>query len=215
MPNAAERAYQVIRDRILRGGFAPGAPLREEMLASEIGVSRTPVRDALRRLLADGLVESTRNQGSFVANLRPEELADEFELRALLEGHAARKAATRITPEELAEMEALAERMERVDPAAEAGISAFSDLNGEFHAVLARASRSRRLEGMLRRLVAMPLVLLKEYRLQQRVGIERSNRQHREILAALSAGNPEWAALATSAHIISTTPRDLLRDGAA
>ncbi|MBP0495551.1 GntR family transcriptional regulator [Roseomonas sp. SG15] len=63
IPNAAERAYQAIRDRILHGSFIPGAPLREEMLAAEIGVSRTPVRDALRRLLADGLVETTSAGG--------------------------------------------------------------------------------------------------------------------------------------------------------
>ena len=69
MPNAAERAYLSIRARILSGAFPPGTPLREEMLAGEIGVSRTPVREALGRLLADGLVESARNQGTFVAAL--------------------------------------------------------------------------------------------------------------------------------------------------
>jgi DNA-binding GntR family transcriptional regulator len=212
MANAAERAYQTIRNRILHGQFAPGAALREEMLAAEIGVSRTPVRDALRRLLADGLVETTRNQGSFVAALGPDELTDEFELRGLLEGHAARKAALRITAGELTEMQALATEMEAVEPATETGIATFSELNMRFHGIIVRASRSRRLEAMLLRMLQAPLVLLKEYRLHEPVGIARSNRQHREILAALAAGNAEWAALAVSAHIASTVP-DLLRLG--
>ncbi|MFC0385537.1 GntR family transcriptional regulator [Muricoccus vinaceus] len=214
MANAAERAYRAIREAILHGQFVPGAPLREEMLAAVIGVSRTPVRDALRRLLADGLVETMRNQGSFVAALGPEELADEFALRGLLEGFAARKAASRITAGELAEMEALAGRMESLDHATEGGIATFAELNTRFHVVIARAARSRRLEAMLLRMLQAPLVLLKEYRLHEPVGIARSNRQHREILAALAAGNAEWAALAVSAHIASTVPGTLRAGGA-
>lgn len=206
MPNAAERAYLGVRARILDGTFPPGTPLREEMLAGEIGVSRTPIRDALRRLLADGLVESTRNHGTFVAGLAPEELREIFELRILLESHAARKAAPRITPEEIAGMEALAAAMEAIEAPDETGVAAFSDLNARFHLLLAHAARSPRLEGILLRTLQAPLVLLKEYRLHERVGIPRSNRQHREIIAALRAGNAEWAALAVSAHIVSTIP---------
>lgn len=206
MANAAERAYRAIRDAILHGKFAPGAALREEMLAAEIGVSRTPVRDALRRLLADGLVETTRNQGSYVAALGPEELADEFALRQMLEGYAAGKAALRITAEELSELHALAARMEALDPATDAGLADFSELNTRFHVVIAGASRSRRLEAMLLRMLQAPLVLLKTYQLHEPVGIARSNRQHREILAALAAGNAEWTALAVRAHIASTVP---------
>lgn len=206
MPNAAERAYLGIRARILAGAFPPGAPLREEVLAAEIGVSRTPIRDALRRLLADGLVESARNQGSFVASLGPEDIREVFELRILLEGHAARKAAPRITAEEVAEMERLAEAMEAIGEPDEAALARFAELNTRFHLFLARAARSPRLEAMLLRMFQAPLVLLKRYRLNEAVGIGRSNRQHREIIAALRAGNAEWAALAVGAHLVSTVP---------
>lgn len=206
MPNAAERAYLGIRARILDGTYPPGAPLREEVLAAEIGVSRTPIRDALRRLLADGLVETARNQGSSVAALGPEEIREVFELRTLLERYAAGKAAPRITAEEVAEMEGLAREMEAIGAPDEAGVARFAELNSRFHLVLARAARSPRLEAMLLRMLQAPLVLLKRYRLNESVGIDRSNRQHREIIAALRAGNAEWAALAVGAHLVSTVP---------
>ena len=95
--NAAERAYQTIRARIMDGSVPPGAALREEALAAEIGVSRTPVRDALRRLLADGLVESARNRGTFVAEITTDDLLEVYQLRAMLEGFAGggRQAASR------------------------------------------------------------------------------------------------------------------------
>jgi DNA-binding GntR family transcriptional regulator len=126
MSNAAERAYQAIRQRIMDGSFAPGAALREEMLAAEIGVSRTPVRDALRRLLADGLVESTRNRGTFVAEITTDNLLEVHQLRAMLEGFAARRAAARITAGELAELRRLADAMEAIDGPMEARVARLS-----------------------------------------------------------------------------------------
>lgn len=212
MSNAAERAYQSIRQRIMDGTFAPGAPLREEMLASEIGVSRTPVRDALRRLLADGLVESTRNLGTFVAEITTDDLLEVYELRAMLEGFAARRAALRITPAELAELEALADAMEAIEGPEEARIARFHALNAQFHTLLVRAARSRRLEGMLARAFQVPLVLLKQYRMQEWVNITRSNRQHREIIEALAARNAEWAGMVVGAHLNATRPASLLAE---
>jgi DNA-binding GntR family transcriptional regulator len=213
MSNAAERAYQSIRQRIMDGTFAPGTPLREEMLAGEIGVSRTPVRDALRRLLADGLVESTRNLGTFVSEITTDDLLEVYQLRATLEGFAARRAATRITAEELATLERLADEMEAVDGTAqETRTVRFHKLNTEFHMQVVRASRSRRLEGMLAWAFQVPLVLLKQYRMQEWVNIARSNRQHREIIEALASRNAEWAGLAVSAHLNATRPTTLLAE---
>jgi DNA-binding GntR family transcriptional regulator len=209
MAKAAQQAYEAIRGRILSGEFPPGLQLREEMLAREIGVSRTPIRDALRRLLADGLVETTPNQGSFVSAPTPEEMREVFELRVLLEGFAARKAASRITEAQLSEMERLADAMEAMAGDTDARVTGFAELNAGFHLLLARAAGSPQLEGMLVRVFRSPLVLLKQYRLGEDVGIERSNRQHREILAALRARNAEWASLAVSAHLVSTIPETL------
>lgn len=210
MPNAAERAYRTIRQRIMDGSFAPGTPLREEMLAGEIGVSRTPIRDALRRLLADGLVESERNRGTFVAEITTDDLLEVYQLRATLEGFAARRAATRITAEELAELGRLADAMEVIEGPAERQVARFHALNAEFHRTMVRASRSRRLEGMLGWAFQVPLVLLKQYRMQEWINIGRSNRQHREIIEALATRNTEWAGFAVSAHLNATRPAALL-----
>jgi DNA-binding GntR family transcriptional regulator len=212
MSNAAERAYRTIRQKIMDGSFAPGAPLREEMLASEIGVSRTPVRDALRRLLADGLVESTRNYGTFVAEITVDDVQEVWQLRSMLEGFAARRAATRITAGELLALEALADAMEAIGGQDESRVARFHALNAEFHTLLVRAARSRRLEGMLARVFQVPLVLLKQYRMQELVNIDRSNRHHREIIDALRAHNAEWAGLMVSAHLNATRPASLLME---
>ncbi|MBE9605570.1 GntR family transcriptional regulator [Acetobacteraceae bacterium H6797] len=213
MSNATERAYQVIRDRIMDGSFAPGAPLREEMLAAEIGVSRTPIRDALRRLLADGLVESTRNYGTFVTEITWDDLQEVYQLRTMLEGFAAQRAATRITPEELAELERITGLMEALEgEVGEEEIASFSALNRDFHTVIVRAAHSRHLESMLGRVFQVPLVLLKQYRMHEWVNISRSNRQHREIIDALRARNPEWAGLLVAAHLNSTRPASLLQE---
>ncbi|MBO1073850.1 GntR family transcriptional regulator [Roseomonas marmotae] len=212
MSNAAERAYHIIRQRIMDGSFPPGSPLRETLLASEIGVSRTPIRDALRRLLADGLVDSTRNYGTFVAEISQEDVQEVWQLRAMLEGFAARRAALRITEEELAELRRLADAMEALDGPDERRIARFATLNTEFHAVMIRAARSRRLEGMLGRAIQVPLVLLKQYRMHEWVNIDRSNRYHREIIDALAARNAEWAGLVVSAHLNSTRPASLVAE---
>lgn len=215
MSNATERAYQAIRQKIMDGSFPPGSPLREEMLAAEIGVSRTPIRDALRRLLADGLVESTRNYGTFVTEITGDDLHEVYHLRAMLEGYAARRAAQRITAEELAELGRLADEMENMEGPAEARIARFSTLNRDFHVTIVRAARSRRLEGMLGWVLQVPLVLLKQYRMQEWVNIERSNRQHREIIEALAAHNAEWAGLLVSAHLNATRPAALIAEAEA
>jgi DNA-binding GntR family transcriptional regulator len=212
MSNAAERAYQSIRQRIMDGSFPPGAPLREEMLAGDIGVSRTPVRDALRRLLADGLVESARNRGTFVAEITTDDLLEVYQLRATLEGFAARRAATRITEEELGELRRLADMMEAIDGPAETRVARFHALNAEFHRTLVRAARSRRLEGMLGWVFQVPLVLLKQYRMQEWINITRSNHQHREIIEALATRNSEWAGFAVSAHLNATRPTTLMAE---
>ena len=90
MGKAAETAYAVIRKRILAGDFSRGERLREEELAQIAGVSRTPIREALRRLDAEGLVEFLPNRGASVTAWTEQELDDLYAARALIEGYAAR-----------------------------------------------------------------------------------------------------------------------------
>src|SRR4051812_2162338 len=112
MAKAAETAYTVVRDGILSGNFARGERLREEELAGLAGVSRTPIREALRRLDAEGLVEFRPNRGARVTAWTTKELEDLYDARALLESRAARFAASRITADEIAELADLCARME-------------------------------------------------------------------------------------------------------
>jgi DNA-binding GntR family transcriptional regulator len=206
MSDATSRAYQTIRAAILDGNVLPGSRLREEQLAAEIGVSRTPVREALRRLLADGLVESVHNSGTFVADLAPDDLFEVFELRALLEAYVARRAARTISDEQLLELDRLATAMEALEGEGAEQNEQFARLNTAFHTVILAASRSRWLEPILSRMFGVPLVLLKQYRLKGWVNVELSNRQHREIIQALRSHNEAWAGSRMESHLISTRP---------
>ncbi len=92
---------ETIRDRILAGVYPAGHHLRENALATDLKVSRTPVREALQRLAADGLVDLSRNRGARVTGFTGEELDEIYGLRVLLEGYGAKLAATRMTDESL------------------------------------------------------------------------------------------------------------------
>src|SRR5262245_22064781 len=101
---AVELVYTVVRQGILDGTYAEGTRLGEVELAKALKVSRTPVREALRRLLSDGLIETVPNQGSRVRRWDPAQLGELFSVRALLEANAAALAATRVTEEDVAVM---------------------------------------------------------------------------------------------------------------
>jgi len=95
MSGASEKAYKHIRNRLLSGEFTPGARLSESELSDACGVSRTPVREALRRLALEYFVRIEPNRGAFVIDWSREDIMDMFEMRSMVEGLAARKAAER------------------------------------------------------------------------------------------------------------------------
>src|SRR5437867_1687707 len=97
--NASVAATELIREAIVDGRLEPGQRLKEEELARELGISRTPIREALLMLQAEGLVDAVPNRGAMVRVHTPEDLDDLYQLRALLEGYAARRAALRISDE--------------------------------------------------------------------------------------------------------------------
>lgn len=203
----AERAYQGIRRAILTGELKPGEHLREEPLAAMTGTSRTPVREALRRLVGEGLA-TAENRHRYVTDFSYEEVVIVFELRAKVESYAAGVAASKITDEELRTLERVIEAIDRIDlsDGAEAS-NQFISLNSKFHATIVNATRSRQLKLMTAQAVSLPLVLIKQFVWDQSINIVRSNAQHRDILAALAQRNGEWAATAMAGHILSTKPR--------
>jgi DNA-binding GntR family transcriptional regulator len=177
--------------------------LIEEQLAERLGVSRTPVRQALTMLEAEGLVEITPNRGATVCSFSIEDVWDIYDLRAVLEGHAARRAAGRIEGRELERLRELAEEMEGLPGQFddhEEEIRALVALNQEFHGTIVEASRNKRLEHLINRTVEIPLMFKTFfwYTPHERV---ISNHYHRQILKALEKGDADRAEIIMREHV--------------
>ena len=197
-------AYVAIRDRILDGRFAVDDHLVEADLAAQLDVSRTPVREALRRLASEGLVTFQPNRGTRVAGWTDAELAEIFELRALLESYGARLAATRVTDEGLANMRELAGEMEDL-VAADPGQEDFHQValaNNAFHLAVLRAAGNERLVAILSSLVHVPLVQ-RTFAHYSPEALHRSLAHHREIISALEMRDGLWAESVMRAHILA------------
>ncbi|MEI4473815.1 GntR family transcriptional regulator [Frigidibacter sp. MR17.24] len=204
---AAVRAYLGIRAAILSHDLPPRSHLREETLCEMTGTSRTPVREALRRLVAEGLA-TEENRHRYVADFSISEIMVMFDMRARIEGYAARVAAERITAPEIDRLAGLIAAMDAIDLADhDAATEQFLRLNGQFHDVLIEACHSTQIRIMMRPVVAAPVAMIKRFVMGQPLSIRASNDQHREILRAVAAGNPDWAEMAMRGHILSTRPR--------
>jgi len=190
-----------IYTRILSGDLPPGAQLVEEALAELCGVSRTPVRDALRRLEAELLVERSDTQRSFVSDWSLHDVADAFHLRALLEGQAARLAATRISDEALARLRtanaAIGHAVRRAMP----DVAGFLEGNREFHAIMLEAASSRRLTALLHTLIEQPVIWRTAY-YYDRASLIRSHAEHDELIAAFARRDGAWAEAIMTGHIL-------------
>lgn len=144
----SDAIHAQLKDNLLHGAFQPGDPLREVALAERFGVSRTPVREALTRLLHEGLLER-RARGLFVKEIDPEQMMQVYDLRILLEGQAAQEAATVRTEVDLARLQGLVDRDRALtDPDDTTRLST----NIEFHRALWRAAHNPVLEDLLERL---------------------------------------------------------------
>lgn len=203
MSAAAARAYSYIRSCILSGEFAPGARLLETEVAVFAGVSRTPVREAFRRLDAEGLVHMRPRTGALVRSWSAEDVEDMFSLRAVLEARAVERAAVRITPAQLAEASALAQEMAALaqggDPQDRHLIG---ELNSRFHRLLVDSAESSRLQSMMTQVADVPLSLRTINRYDE-AALGRSMQHHLEIVAALEKRDPEWAASVMRSHILA------------
>jgi DNA-binding GntR family transcriptional regulator len=196
--------FERLRRLILEGEYVPNERLVEEQLAERLGVSRTPIRQALTMLEAEGLVEIAPNKGAMVCSFTIEDVWDIYDLRAVLEGHAARRAADRIHEDELARLRSLAADMENISPGRFLGheeeIRWLVATNQEFHGTIVSASRNGRLGKLIRRTVEVPLMFKAFYWYGQH---ERriSNHYHRQILGALEAGDGERAEIIMREHV--------------
>lgn len=187
-----------IRRAILAGRYKPGERLVEDRLAQDLGVSRNPVREALRALASEGMVEIAAHRGAAVAALSPAEAREMVEVRATLEGLNARLAARHRDPEIPALLQAI---LDAGTAAARDGqVDQFAQLNARFHDALAAAGRNRVLGDLMRMLrdrtspVFAPLSVRRA---------QRSWAEHAEILKAVIAGDEELAALLATRHVMN------------
>ncbi len=201
------RVYERLRDEITSGHLRPGEQLVEARLAVELGVSKTPVREALIRLQRDGLVSIEPYRGARVLELSPDDVAEILELRRVLECHIARALAAQRPLEVL---RALRESIARGREALQAGDDVrVADSLTEFSDVIVEASDNRRLASVLDELRSV-LLLIGTSSLRVPGREARSLEEHEQILAALETGDPDAAAAATAAHILSIE-RDSIR----
>ena len=184
----------------MTGTLQPGTQLREEALAEACGVSRTPVREAMRKLEAEQLIRRTKTQRSFVATQSLDEISEVFTLRAMLEGHAAARAAERIRTGALERLAQYNQRMRDAVERSEPDIGAFLDGNRELHATVLEAADSPRLAALVASIVEQPVVLRTAHQ-YSREQLARSLAEHEELAEALRQRDPDWARAVMTAHI--------------
>ena len=220
MAQATERAYAQIRSLLIAGDFAPGARLREEDLAERTGVSRTPVREALRKLANEGFVELQPRRGVQVISWSDQDLDELFSVRALLEAYGAGQAAERASDEQVDTMAALCARMDALAEQAVAGgdgldgldghvppevqevYHQIAELNNEFHEMVLTASGNAHLRSLMGGLISMPLVQ-RTFMRYSPDRLARSMSHHRELVDAIRAHDGIWASSVMNAHVRS------------
>lgn len=202
MASSADRAYEEIRKRVLSGQYPAGSRLKEEELAAQIGVSRTPVREALRRLHARQIVTFGSNHGAYVAQWSCAEVDELFTLRSMVESYAMELAAARITDTEIEALEAVQAELDKAVLAKRKSVDRIATLNNKFHKLLYEAARSDRTALMLSQLIEIPIVL-GTYRTYSDNDLRRSLRHHEELIEALKARDGHWAASVMRSHVLA------------
>lgn len=189
-----------LREAILSGTIPPGALLRQEDVAGRLGVSRPPVREALKQLEAEGLAQSRPRRGYVVAELDPQDIAEIFEIRALFEERIGQAAARHRTEEDIAALEAELAAIESLPAGTPEGSRAFSLHNRRFHERI-RAASGQRVMGELLGVLANRVERYIRLGGQIANSREQVNREHRDILAALREGDGERLGLLLRLHV--------------
>jgi DNA-binding GntR family transcriptional regulator len=200
-----------LREKILRGDYPEGVPLRQDALASELGVSRIPVREALRQLEVEGLVTFSPHVGAVVSTLSLGEIVELFDVRAVLEVDVLRRAIPRMT---VADLERAAEILDAYELAFQAGdVGAWGVLNWRFHSTLLGAA-DRPLTMNLLQTLHNQSDRYTRLQLSLTHGESRANEEHRAILLAVRNGDVAGACTVLYDHVIGAGHAlvDFLRD---
>ena len=204
--SVVDQVYEAIRERITSGSLPRGARVHQEDLAEELGVSRTPVREALRRLAAEGLVEMRTNRGARVADIDQGGMRGAYDARLVVEPGAARLAAARRLAEPLARMRAAAVAQRRSLRNVERSFEA----NREFHLALVAASGNEYLVQLAERLwVARIGATIYERQVETQERMVLDVREHELILEAIEAGDSRRAESLTRRHLADAMKRSM------
>ncbi len=195
-----EAAYSIIREKILHGGFQLGGRIREDALAEEISISRTPVREAINRLVADGIIIKKSQQGLYLIDPDPEQIKDNIDIRISLEKLAIEKCIERSTDEDIAAIGNSLKAFENAFKQKE--YDACNKLDGEFHFLIAQKSKNIRLMSLLNELSAFfQLVRNKEKKSHPEKKNILTLKEHRRIAKAIKNRDISAAKEAVEANI--------------
>lgn len=194
------RVFQKLREDILSGKYKEHEELKEVAIGEELGVSRTPVREAFRQLELEGLIQIVPNKGAYVTGITAKDVKDIYMIRSLLEGLCARLATEKITKEQLEEME---ENIYLAQFHASKGhMDQMAELDNRFHEILYEACDSKMLEHTLRDYHQYVLRVRQKTLATNTRGLA-SNDEHRQIMEAIKAGDSAKAEQLANMHMLN------------
>ena len=197
------RVFQTIRENILTGVYKENEELRENTIAKELGVSRTPVREALRQLELEGLVKIVPNKGACVTGITTKDVKDIYIIRSLLEGVCARWATEHITDEQIEELEEIILLSEfHLQREKNESSQQVTELDGKFHEILYQASDSRILKHVLSDFHKY-VKMARKASVTNKARAEKSIEEHKSILQAIKERNADQAEALANAHMMN------------
>jgi DNA-binding GntR family transcriptional regulator len=194
----SEKAYYLIKEKIITLELPPSSLINEQSLMDELGLGRTPIREALQRLEMEDLITIVPRRGAFVADISITDLQKIFETRIFLEGFCARLAAQRATSEQLSQMQEAIAQLEQVT---DNGVKKLMDIDARFHQLLYQAADNEFLADVLKRFYDLSLRIW--YLVLERIGdVQESIIQHKGVVNALRAQDEELAEALIQEHVI-------------
>jgi DNA-binding GntR family transcriptional regulator len=199
---ASDRVYEMIRDEISNGRYKVGEHLTEGALAERLAVSRTPVREAIQRLCSEGFVELSPHSGAVIKGWSRNDVREVFETRAHLESMAAGLAARNPSADDIAQLTALCDVMERLARKEANDLPGISENNRAFHAQVLRMAGNGRMAEIALQLMDLGF-LVRAYKRFGQENILRSLSDHRSLVEAIRLGDSRWAEAIMYAHILT------------
>lgn len=203
-PLLATTVADELRRLIYSGELAPGTRLNEAALATRMGTSRGPIREAIRILAGKGLVTSVAHRGMFVRQMSMRDMLESYDLRALLFGFAARRATEFLTPERRAALDDMLRQMEQACEAHQNDL--YYELNLEFHELILQFSNNRR-AALSYEAYVNELHVFRQRFFNYANKMQRSNQEHRAIVDAMFSGNAELAGQLAEQHVLAGKQR--------